>query len=390
MSNSEKNEKKTLIAFIDYIPAELKERKDWLIEYYVKNPNTGRLKRYRNRVKPLTNVQERRKLAKKIILELNEKLKRGYNPVIENENASAFISLKEVIEKFAKKLKKDTEAGVLRKETLVNYLSYTNITLTYLIDNKLSDMFVYGFNKKFVNQLLDWVYYEKNLTVQTRNNYLTYYRVFSTYLVEQDYLKAKPTDGIKTLKKTEKKRTVIPPEVREEIFQYLFEHDKHYLLACQIEYYCMIRPHELSFLKIKDIDFERNLFFVDREISKNKKDGFVTIPETLKNFMLSLHIDKMPQEYYLFSDNFKAGHEQKNSKRFRDAWLKMREVLEFSDKYVFYSLKDTGITDLLNSGIPSLVVRNQARHHNIAVTDTYTPHLISKADNLIMNNETYF
>lgn len=53
---------KSLTPFIDYVPAELKELKTWIIEYYaiaLFEPDLSkRLKRKRNRVKPMANKSE--------------------------------------------------------------------------------------------------------------------------------------------------------------------------------------------------------------------------------------------------------------------------------------------------------------------------------------------
>ena len=51
---------------------------------------------------------------------------------------------------------------------------------------------------------------------------------------------------------------------------------------------------------------------------------------------------------------------------------KYRKIFGFDDKYQFYSLKDTGITDLLNSSIPAIKVRDQARHYDLKITESYT------------------
>jgi len=65
--------------------------------------------------------------------------------------------------------------------------------------------------------------------------------------------------------------------------------------------------------------------------------------------------------------------------------------LNISKQYDFYSLKDTGITKLLEAGIPIIKVRDQARHHDIKITEKYTPRRTT-ADDTIRNiyNEMQF
>ena len=75
---------------------------------------------------------------------------------------------------------------------------------------------------------------------------------------------------------------------------------------------------------------------------------------------------------YLFGEDFKPSKKQLNPKKISDTWTKYRNKYKFDSKFQFYSLKDTGIMDLLNSGIPSIKVRDQARHYDIKQTEAYT------------------
>ena len=63
----------------------------------------------------------------------------------------------------------------------------------------------------------------------------------------------------------------------ERLRNYLMGNNKHFLLACYIEYYCLIRPKEMSMLKIRDISFKNQTILVSGDISKNRKDAVVTL-----------------------------------------------------------------------------------------------------------------
>ena len=54
----------------------------------------------------------------------------------------------------------------------------------------------------------------------------------------------------------------------------------------------------------------------------------------------------------------------------------MRKELGFSSRYKFYSLKDTGITNMLRKNVDTVSVRDQARHSSIEITNIY----VSKSD----------
>ena len=51
--------------------------------------------------------------------------------------------------------------------------------------------------------------------------------------------------------------------------------------------------------------------------------------------------------------------------------MQMREQLRLPMKYQFYSLKDTGITELLERGVPAKYVKELADHSSLVVTERY-------------------
>ena len=89
---------------------------------------------------------------------------------------------------------------------------------------------------------------------------------------------------------------------------------------------------------------------------------------------------------YLFSEGCRPGPTYYTEKQFRDFWTRtLRKDLGFSERYKFYSLKDTGITNMLRQNVDILTVRDQARHSSILITDTYTPKDIKEANALLLN-----
>ena len=171
---------------------------------------------------------------------------------------------------------------------------------------------------------------------------------------------------------------------------YLKNHNPYMLLASYILYYCFIRPAEMVGLRLNDISLKKQTIFVSDNISKNRKDGTITLPSKVIHLMLDLHIFNNPGDYYLFSDGFRPGKTKRSEKMFRDWWAHhLRKDLKLSAQYKFYSLKDTGITNMLRH-YDVLSVRDQARHSSILMTDIYTPHDIQEANDLIKNYQGDF
>ena len=213
---------KILTPFIDYIPAELKERKTWVIEYYAIDPYetnpSKRLKRRRNRVKPMVNKTERRKFAKRIITNLNTKLTEGWTPFINEENKKSFTELKVIFEVFLKEVEQQIKKDVLRPDTLRAYNSYTNNFKKYLIDIRKENLFVNEFKEKLCRDFLNVIFFERNNSAKTHNNYLTFLGIISKWMIRKQYISNDPTKSISKIKETEKKRQIIPKTTRELIF----------------------------------------------------------------------------------------------------------------------------------------------------------------------------
>lgn len=207
-------------------------------------------------------------------------------------------------------------------------------------------------------------------------------------MVDHNYLTNNPADKIQKRKTGRKKREVLPSYLREEVFKYLTNTSKPYLTLCLCVYFCFIRRTELTKLKVKHIDLVNNTIFIPDSISKNKKDGVVTIPKRLKT-RIAKHIDRFNKDDFLFSNNFIPGVEKLNPKKISDEWAKIRASLGFANKYQFYSLKDTGITNLLLMGVPAKKVRDQARHHDIRITEAYIARN-DKADQDLVNLDFEF
>lgn len=375
-----------------YTPPVLHTGKDWYIDFYAFNPAYGEMRRKKIKLNFIEKVTERRKYAKDYMNRLSEKLSLGWNPWIEQESSNAYMLFADVISKYRTFMNKMLKDGRYRQETLKSYSSYLHNMELFNEQKKVPITYIYQFDKDFCVMLLDEVYITRDNTAFTRDNYLGFLKSFSTFCLNHNYLTKNPTEGISSLGRKGKKkiRGVLSEDLLKKVCDYLKESNPHFLLASYILYYCFIRPAEMTKLKLSNISLERQTIFVQDTISKNKKDGTITLPAKVIHLMLDLKIFDHPNDYYLFSDGMKPGKVERSEKMFRDWWARhVRKDLKLSDKHKFYSLKDTGITNMLRH-YDVLSVRDQARHSSILMTDIYTPHDIQEANSLIKNYQGDF
>ena len=371
MPISEKNVPKRTI-FIDYKPAVLQKgvKENWLIVYYAKVPAQNEFKRFRKRVPPLSPTREREKYAKKMIATINQKLENGWSPFYEDNNVK-YKSLEYCAELFLKMQEREVEEGVKRTDTLRSYKSFLDLFVKYLKDKKLMLKFVIEIDTFVIQNYLDYLFYDRKNSARTYNNHLKFLNTFFLWCKTKNFINTNPAESIKPKAKVQKKREVLAVDIKAKV-KTLRETNFHYYVLCMLTYYCFIRRTELTKLKVSDVYLHGGYIVIDGTNSKNRKTESVTIPDVFLPD-LAQHLTTANNSDYLFSTNkFKAGPTPITPKKISDEWAKFRKLHKFDSKYQFYSLKDTGITDLLNSGIPAIKVRDQARHYDLKITESYT------------------
>ena len=68
----------------------------------------------------------------------------------------------------------------------------------------------------------------------------------------------------------------------------------------------------------------------------------------------------------------------------------MRQVTGLPDEMQLYSLRDTGITDLLHAGVGQLTVQHHADHSSLAISGIYTDHFDAGLNERVFNSGVEF
>ncbi len=197
------------------------------------------------------------------------------------------------------------------------------------------------------------------------------YRICA-WMIQYNYLKNNPVLSIPVKRAKPKRRKVLSTAELNIVFN-----NPEILPAQRLYYrmmfYTLIRPLELCKLRVKDINLRELIVVVPGEISKNGKTQAVGLQEHLA-LELANHMRNADQEDFVFSrDEFKCGPLEMDRKKVSDGWAKLRKKYELNADAQLYSLKDSGITAMIQAKIDPLQVRDQARHHDISITNTYMP-----------------
>ena len=339
--------------------------KKWFIDFFAFDPASGEMKRKKYHIDNIEKIGERRKKATEIIAVTLRKLREGWNPWVNTQESRGFTLISDCLDRYMEYIKRKS-----RKKTKHSYQSRVNILNQYISSCVLPIKYAYQYDSAFVNDFLDWLYLDRGVTERTRNNYRGWCYSFAEFMVSRKYIDSNPVEHIAALDEKKKFRKDLSPTMLKQMSHYLKHEDKHFLLACYMEYFTFIRPTELSYLKVGDISLKDKTIFVSEDFSKNKRSAKVALNDTLLQLMTELGVTSAPADYFLFGRNFKPSPNRCHADQYNRRWKKMREALGWSEEYQFYSLKDSGIRDLANEqGV--VVARDQARHSDVSTTNRY-------------------
>lgn len=357
------------------LPIYNRKGKEKFVYFYVLDPDSvlegrPRLKRIRKKFNHIHNKKERDEAALRFRDEVSVKLRQGWNPLIQECGKKGFTLYNVVFDRYMTYLKKLFKDDVIKKSTIDNYKCRLKQLIEYndMLAEKM--VYIYQFDQSFIENFLEHIYVDRDTTPRTRNNYLNWLSSLCAYLKSNGYIPGNPAENIAPLREKDKFRKPLEESDMRKLNDYLSENDKYFLLACQIHYYTLVRPNELAFVRINDINVHDQTLFISKEVSKNRKDAKVTIPAKVIRMMIELQIFNYPGSFYLFGKGFRPSEDRADGRIFRERWVKVREELGFPKNYQFYSLKDTGITDTIDR-VGLTIAKDQARHSSVATTNKY-------------------
>lgn len=361
-----------------YKPAVLKRTSiGWHVEYYALHPQTKCMERKQIKLNSLRKRYKRqnefKNAALNIVCNINAKLCGGWSPFLQSDNIRLYTNLTDVTNEYITEKKRE-----LRENSIRSYASFIRIFLSWC-NNNTPGIYASVFNKVLAIKYMDYVYNVRKVEARAWNNQLKMARAFFSWAQEKCYVKENPFENIKPKRNQQKKRILIPHTTRAEIAEYFNKNDKAMLLVCHLVFSSLIRPKEISLIKISDISIAEKRIYISANNAKNHHERFAPISAQIITDLINLKIETYPQEYYLFSINsLKPGPKNCNNTTFTKKWDTMRKHIMIPAEMQLYSLRDTGINNMLKANIDPLTVMQAADHHDLSMTTRYANHADSK------------
>ena len=359
-------------AYKNYVPAVLRKNcEGWQINYYVYNPTTDKMERKRMLLNALRKryrtMAEFKVAANEIICTINAKLAGGWTPFGESENIRYYTKLEDVMSAYVSEKSKE-----LKEDSLRSYKSFCRILAQWCEENVPNCKCIL-FNRTLAIRYMDYIYNERNVGARAYNNQLKMARAFFSWAVQKCYCKENPFELIKTKKQEEKKRVLIPIDTRKKIREYLEQHNPNFLIVLELIFTSLLRPTEISRIQIRQINLKEQYIYMPFDKTKNGHARHAFLSRELVAKLAPLIANKH-DDWYLIGEGFAPAKKTMTTKNYRKAWDKVRSALNLPKEMQLYSFRDTGINNMLKSGIDPLTVMQAADHHDLAMTTRYANH----------------
>jgi integrase len=278
----------------------------------------------------------------------------------------------------------------LRDASIRTYRSQIKKLTTWLNNNGHGDIYCAAFNRSMAMKFVDSLEDNGSLKNTTWNNITEFFGTLFNALVEKSYYSENPFAGISKRKKQEKERILIDAQTRARILEYLVPNDYDFLIVCMLVYHALLRPKEITMLRPIDFNFEERHITVRSEVSKSGKLERITISDVLFQYLEKWDFNGATGKQFIFGKNLKPGNESVCPRRLSKKWDVLRTKLDFPQEMKLYSLKDTGIIQMLDDGISPTEVMKQARHSSLEITSIYLELAKPQVSKQIMSKSTGF
>ena len=343
----------------------------WYIDFSAWDVQKSKLVRKRYyEVNNIVAEQDRRIYANRIIQQLNNLLKEGYHFDInqvpskaESEEIRTY-TLKDALS-YALEIKKPT----LRSVSYLSYKSTVKLFQKWALTVRMHDKDVVYFDR------LRSVYFDDYLTVEcgyaakTVNGHIAYMKSLFQVLVEREVIRDNPFKNLKKHKEAESRKNMAFNEKQaDDIKKIIEKEDPSLWLFIQFIYYCYLRPNEVRQLQHSFLQMDKNQIFIPGYISKNGKDGYVTIPESFR-VVLARSEEFNSSNEYLFMGRYNKKPVSKNVMGSR--YHNLTKKLKLSKDYTLYSWKHSGVVAAYKAVIDIKTIQSQCRHQSLEQTDIY-------------------
>lgn len=276
----------------------------------------------------------------------------------------------------------------IQHRTYMSYVGQLPVFTDWLAENGYGELPIRKITPEMISDFFYYLGRDKGLDRPTCEKYFQNIHQLYVYAEKRGEVEIFPFDLIVyPRKKKDQGAEVIQLEDLKILLPEIQKTDPQLFLACMIQYYCFIRPgKELRLLKIGDIDLHQGIITVRQENAKNKLRQSVTMPQQLMDICIEYGIDTADRDLFIFGWKGHFGKKAISVNILRYRFNQIRDRLNLSKGYKFYSFKHTGASSLHQSGISMREIMDQLRHTKLDATQHYLKKHCGIRNDRIRNN----
>jgi len=267
-----------------------------------------------------------------------------------------------------------------------NYVSKLRTFNAWLKLNKLDRLHIKNINRQHIINFSIYLSSDLGLSRLTIKKYIQIIGMYFNFELDRGTIAATPVIRIPTVGKIVDCASVpLQMDDRIKLKEAVSTSDPQLWLACQIQYYCAIRPGtELRLLKIGYIDFDNSQFRIPSFDAKNNTSEIVKIPELLLKEIKAQQLDLFSEkDLYIFGKFGRPGNMPLGKNTLTNRFNRFREALGISEDKKFYSWKHTGAIQLINNGAKPYDLQGHLRHKSYTTTEIYLKKKIGNSESTI-------
>lgn len=379
--------------------------KKWFIEFYVRNPRTGRMERQRmsKGINKHHTLKQRQAAAEEMRQHWTDKLKAGWSPFTDeltiyddNLQYQTFIknyhttkaqngTFKYYASKYIDSIRSEIE-----DTTVSTYRSKMRLFDAWLQNKQLADADISAITQPVMVEFMVFIIEKLKRSKVTVDNYRILLTAVFDFVRKDKKRKLYPNPCFDLPGTKRINDSAAEPILDDDIpvFKNAIEkNDPQLWLAISFEYYCFMRPRkEIRFLRISDINWGLAQIKVRYENSKTK-ERFVNIPRPLMTMLRQEYqLHTYPRNYYIFGHGGQPGPTHLSINNLSNRFADIRNNLQMPVMYKMYSWKHTGIIHARRAGVPDPQIQHQSGHTSIVTTERYMRKMVAPSSPELVEN----
>lgn len=379
--------------------------RNWYVEFSVLNKLTGEKVRQRiyEGFSDYKTYREKKAYADKIIAEYKRKLDSGWRPwsdepiefddLLTYYNATRFKGVKTQKVSYIQPLFSDYlkwKKPFVAKTTIEDHTSKLRQFSQYLEANGILEKDLLYYDHEVIMTFLRVM--AEDFAQRTIDKYKQVLYAFFSYLKkERKIIIHNPlADDIPRLGKiVDMAPAGMDIDIRRMLKDEIEPEDPELWMACCFIYYTTIRPGELRFLKLKQINIRSRSITVFNDIAKGRRTETIDIPDALHDLIVNnWQLQNFGRELYLFGRGGGPGTQPLGRNTMRYRFNKYRDRLGLPDEIQFYSWKHSGAQELADLGASTYELQRHLRHKNLSTTEEYLKKRIGQRSKKIKRDFT--